>query len=221
MRRRRRRARRQRLDPAAQIAQHARQVAVAAEREHVGDLVADRRTARGDHRQPAREADAHQAHGAVGRQGVIRREPRRGVFDLVHRLGREAVADEIRQRDRHDGDAAGREVAGEPLQPRLLDAHGVDAGRQDGACGGSCPRGDTAARGWGRDASGSSSRVPRARRARPRPPRVRSTRPGAPRVRRARARGAYDGPQTRPMVRSVKSTAMSVGRLRLRGMRDR
>ena len=120
-----------RFESAAQILQCARQIAVAAEREHVGDVIADRRPARGDERQPAGEADAHQADPAVGREVWLRQQPFRGVFDLVHGLRSEAVVREIGRRDRDDRQSGGGELSSQPFEARLLDPHRVHAGSED------------------------------------------------------------------------------------------
>ena len=47
-------------------------------------------------------------------------EPRRRVLDLVHRIEGEAVASQIGERDGEHRHAAGCQISGEALQPRLV-----------------------------------------------------------------------------------------------------
>ena len=56
-------------DAGAEVAQRARQVAVAAERQHERHAIAQRRAAGGDDRQAAGEADAHDPDAPVGAIG--------------------------------------------------------------------------------------------------------------------------------------------------------
>ena len=93
--------------------------------------IAQRRTSCGDHGQAAREADAHQANLAIGRQHWLPRQPQRRVLDLVHCIEGEAVARQIGERDREHRHSARRQIAGEALQPGLVDPHGMNARRED------------------------------------------------------------------------------------------
>ena len=83
----------------AQVPHHPRQIAVAAERHHERDLVAQRRPAGGDDRQTAGEADAEHADLAVRRQVRLRRQPLRRVLDDVGVRGRDPEPLQIRRRD--------------------------------------------------------------------------------------------------------------------------
>ena len=86
LRRRGRLAGMSRLEAGTKVPQHTLHVPVPPEREHVRDVIAQCRTSCGDHGQAAREADAHQANLAIGRQRWLPRQPQPRVLDLVHRI---------------------------------------------------------------------------------------------------------------------------------------
>jgi hypothetical protein len=111
-----------RLDAGAEIPQHARQIAVPAEREHERDTIADRGTAGGDEGKPAAEADADQADPSVGRKRPIRGDKARGLFDAVGDRGRDRKPREVGDVGGDHGDAARGEVTGQAHQPRLVDS---------------------------------------------------------------------------------------------------
>ena len=59
------------LDSGAEIAQRSRQLSVPAERQDDGNVVLQRRTAGGDDRQSAGEADSHHADTAIRREVAL------------------------------------------------------------------------------------------------------------------------------------------------------
>ena len=114
-----------RLAAGAEVAQHARQVVVAAERKHVGDAVRHRRPSGGNHRQPAAEADPHQRRRMIRRELAVRRQPAAGVLDRVGDRRGDLEAGELGDVGGDDGDVAGGDLPREPHQARLVDARRV------------------------------------------------------------------------------------------------
>ena len=85
-----------------------------------------RRPARRDDRQAAAEADAHQRDLVIRRERGVRRDPAAGVLDRVGDRRRDLEPRQLGNVGRDDRDAAGAEVAGEPHEPRLVDARRVE-----------------------------------------------------------------------------------------------
>jgi hypothetical protein len=115
----------------ARKSHHTPQVGVTAKRHHVGQLVLDRVAARGRHRQPAGEADPDETDLAVRGVRALLREPGHRVLDRVGRVGRDAVRLQVRQGDRHHGEAGGGQLPGQRGQAAFLDAGRVDARNDD------------------------------------------------------------------------------------------
>jgi hypothetical protein len=114
-----------REDAGAQVAQGAAQITVAPEREHERHTVTETGTAGGRDAEPAREADADEAHAAVAREAAPAGQPCRRVLDHVRRARRDAVVPQVGHLDGEDGEAARGQVAGEIDQPRLIEARGM------------------------------------------------------------------------------------------------
>jgi hypothetical protein len=94
-------------------------------------MVLQRGTAGRDKREPAAEADAHHPDALIAIQPRLGGEPDRGAFDRVGDRRGNLEARELGDVRRHDGDAAGGELVGQPRQPRLLDAGHVQPGGQE------------------------------------------------------------------------------------------
>ena len=103
---------------------------MAAEREDVRHVSAERRPRRGDDRQPAAEADAHQPDAPAAREPRRPGEPSGRALDVVGDGRRDREVDEVGDFGRHDRHAARGELAGERDQPRLVDAGGIEARHQ-------------------------------------------------------------------------------------------
>ena len=82
----------------AQVPQHARQVVVAAKREHERDAVGERRTSGGDDRESAAEADAHQADAVIRRESdsVASHTAARSIASVIAGVISNATAPECR-----------------------------------------------------------------------------------------------------------------------------
>src|SRR4051812_49856505 len=80
---------------------HPPEIRVPTERYDVGELVADRVTARCRDGQPSREADADDADLAVVRVFALLCQPRHGILDRVGRGGRDPGGPPVWRRERH------------------------------------------------------------------------------------------------------------------------
>ena len=118
---------RRRLDPRAQIAQHARQIVVAAEREDERGPARHRRPAGRDHRQPSAEADAHHSDLAIGREARVGPQPPGRLLDGVGDGWSDLEMRELRNVGRDDRKAAAGKLTRQTDEPRLIDAGRVQA----------------------------------------------------------------------------------------------
>ena len=123
-------ARQRRLDAGAVVTQHTRKVAVAAERQHVGHVIAKRRAAGRHHREPAGETDADHPDGMSAGQVRPAGQPFGGVFDGVGDARGEPVLHEIGNFRRDDVHARAGEISRQVHEPRLFDAVGMDAAHE-------------------------------------------------------------------------------------------
>ena len=85
----------------------------------------------GDDREAAGKADADDADLAVGAELRLLARPAHRVLDGVGDLRRDLESLQIRRGDGQHAVSGGREIFGEPDQPRFVDAVAMHAGDQD------------------------------------------------------------------------------------------
>ena len=105
----------------AQVPQHTGEVVVAAEREHIGHPIGERRPARCDNRQSAAEADAHHAYVSIRGESRVGREPHGGLLDGVGNGRCDFEPRQLGDVGSDHRETAGRQLTRETNQSRLVD----------------------------------------------------------------------------------------------------
>jgi hypothetical protein len=85
---------------------------VPANRQNEGDVIAQGRPPRGDHRQAPAEADAYQSDPPVRCEVFLRGSPGGGLFDGLGHIRRDLEVDYTGELGRDDPEAHGRQAAG-------------------------------------------------------------------------------------------------------------
>src|SRR5262249_27719445 len=110
----------------AEIVHDTPKIAMTAERDDERDAVADRRPSGSHDCHPSGKADAAHANPPIRSQALLLRQPGECVLNDVSGPRRDHVIAQVGQGHRHDGYAASSQISGEPPQPWLVDARGVD-----------------------------------------------------------------------------------------------
>ena len=114
-----------------QEAQHAPQIVVAADADHVGDVARQRGIGGGDQRQAAREAESENPDARVTDQIAPAAEVDGGVADHRNTLARDAVVGQVGHLRRQHDQPGARQLARERHHAPLVHALVVDSVRDD------------------------------------------------------------------------------------------